>query len=88
VLRLLQELRLPEKFLKRRLEQKTVSWKALLCPKKKKMQLHLMQKNAEADAFFPELNKNIWKCEKTEAHESFSVFYYTRNPQKTISGDL
>lgn len=53
-----------------------------------KINENLMQKNAEADAFFPELNKNIWKCEKNEAHESFSVFYYTRNPQKTISGDL
>lgn len=29
-----------------------------------------------ADAFFPEFNKNDWILEKTEPHNFFTVFYY------------
>lgn len=29
-----------------------------------------------ADAFFPDFNKNEWICEKTEPHNFFTVFYY------------
>ncbi len=30
----------------------------------------------DADAFFPEFNKNEWILEKTEPHNFFTVFYY------------
>ncbi len=31
-----------------------------------------------ADAFFPEFSKDDWILEKTEPHNSFTVFYYQR----------
>ena len=44
-----------------------------------KIELTLIHKEYDGDTFFPEIDLNYWKIEKTEKFDNFSLVTYTRS---------